>query len=536
MQRGQKVLIIGWDGATWDYIDPLLEAGALPNLQRLLRQGVRATLRSTKPPYTNVAWPSMVTGMGPAKTGIFDGGRLESGTYRFVPASAAGYRGIPIWHWANRYGKRAGVLNVPTTYPAAPLQGFMVTGFDSPRNAPETAFPRNLLTRWRDLGRHYQTLHDEINLIDHQNPHHQRMAIDAFANQWECLTREQGEMVRWLWEEDPVDLMFVVFSSTDSINHRTNETDYISQVYQACDAALGRMLEGLDAQTLVCLVSDHGSIPARRYISLNRIFHDAGWIMFESRVAPRFFERLPGWSGDILARMWQRLPKALQSILSWLPLRLDPRLVTDYENIDWSHTQVFARTGLGPLYLNVQGRHPEGAVVVQDYQVFREGVRSGFLNLKDAAGMPLFSHVWRTEDLYGQLIPGDVPPDLLLEPRQWSDHLITGYPSDQMVREIPRERPYGTHTPDGIFLLSGPGLREGLDLGIADIIDVVPTVLAAWGCPVPAEVDGRVLEAGFAVPPDVRWEESDGMTVAASHAEADEREIVARMRDLGYME
>lgn len=43
------------------------------------------------------------------------------------------------------------------------------------------------------------------------------------------------------------------------------------------------------------------------------------------------------------------------------------------------------------------------------------------------------------------------------------------------------------------LILSGPGIRKGVTLGEAEIVDVVPTLLALFDLPLPATVDGRVL-------------------------------------------
>jgi hypothetical protein len=50
---------------------------------------------------------------------------------------------------------------------------------------------------------------------------------------------------------------------------------------------------------------------------------------------------------------------------------------------------------------------------------------------------------------------------------------------------------------DGLLLLHGPGLRPGLVVQGAALVDVAPTVLALLGVPIPAAMDGRVLSAAF---------------------------------------
>src|SRR5687767_14919828 len=59
-----KVLIIGLDGATFDVLTPLVEAGRMPNLKHLIETGVSGILDSTKPPITPAAWTTFMTGKG----------------------------------------------------------------------------------------------------------------------------------------------------------------------------------------------------------------------------------------------------------------------------------------------------------------------------------------------------------------------------------------------------------------------------------------------------------------------------------------
>ena len=66
------LLIIGFDGATFDLIKPCARDGYLSNLAGLMRDGVIADLASTLPPVTSPAWPTFMTGVNPGKHGVFD--------------------------------------------------------------------------------------------------------------------------------------------------------------------------------------------------------------------------------------------------------------------------------------------------------------------------------------------------------------------------------------------------------------------------------------------------------------------------------
>src|ERR1700752_256066 len=119
-----KVFVLGLDGATWDMLAPLEQAGELPNLSRLMGRGVSGTLNSIFPPLSPVAWTGVMTGKNSGKHGIFEfleythnplGGRVNS---------SRAIQGDLVWEVAGRAGKKTVAGGVPMSYPPRPAPGF----------------------------------------------------------------------------------------------------------------------------------------------------------------------------------------------------------------------------------------------------------------------------------------------------------------------------------------------------------------------------------------------------------------------------
>jgi predicted AlkP superfamily phosphohydrolase/phosphomutase len=63
-----RILVLGLDGASLDFLEPLSKKGRLPNIARLMEEGCRTPLESTIPPVTIPAWVSMFTGINSVST------------------------------------------------------------------------------------------------------------------------------------------------------------------------------------------------------------------------------------------------------------------------------------------------------------------------------------------------------------------------------------------------------------------------------------------------------------------------------------
>src|SRR3990172_13336252 len=119
-----KMLIVGWDGATFDIIKPLVDKGKLPNIATLMRSGVWGRLDSTIPPLTPVAWTSMSTGVNPGKHGIYDAMIYNQENHKVSFVNATLRKVKPIWSILSERNKNVGVINVPMTYPPDEVNGF----------------------------------------------------------------------------------------------------------------------------------------------------------------------------------------------------------------------------------------------------------------------------------------------------------------------------------------------------------------------------------------------------------------------------
>ncbi|MGH8164604.1 MAG: alkaline phosphatase family protein, partial [Rhodanobacteraceae bacterium] len=66
----RKLLLVGWDAADWQLIHPLLDAGRMPHLKRLVETGVIGNLMSLQPMLSPLLWTTIATGKRAYQHGV----------------------------------------------------------------------------------------------------------------------------------------------------------------------------------------------------------------------------------------------------------------------------------------------------------------------------------------------------------------------------------------------------------------------------------------------------------------------------------
>ncbi len=200
------MLVVGWDGADWDILDPLLAAGELPVLQELIVRGQRGVSRSCLPSHSWAAWPTFLTGRDPGGHGVFDILEYRPGATRRLPVS---YRSILAPTWPERLteaGRTTLLLNVPLTYPPPAIRGVVVIagGVVPPGRPSATRLTRDRALGWPINGGSWTTFrHRPAELVD----------------DLESLTRKRAAAMRSLLDEEQWDVACAVFVSTDRAQH-----------------------------------------------------------------------------------------------------------------------------------------------------------------------------------------------------------------------------------------------------------------------------------------------------------------------------
>jgi hypothetical protein len=296
---------------------------------------------------------------------------------------------------------------------------------------------------------------------------------DAYAN-WD----QQIEMTRHLIDDPSWDLLMTHLFTIDNVQHlfwhcqdeqhpahaaQTRYGNEIERAYRWMDARLGRLLEGVDEDTTVIVLSDHGGVPIYRLVYLN------AWLRARGYLVPREKE-VEG--------------KAVR--------------------LDWNRTQA-AMFGTGSIWLNVQGRDPRGVVPPgAPYEALRNEIAQALSAWCDPdTGWPVVKKV-----LFGEQVFGDGArergPDLIpafyrgygLGRGEGLGRMMCGSPL--VVDNLSRwsgghEGPYLPPDVPGICIMCGPGVPAGASLGQAGLRDIAPTVLKLLGIDAGAEMAGRSL-------------------------------------------
>ncbi|MBN2566174.1 MAG: alkaline phosphatase family protein [Candidatus Eisenbacteria bacterium] len=270
-----RVILIGVDGCDWEKLNPLVQAGRLPNFERLMRGGSYGPLLSIEPLVSPRIWTSIATGKVAEKHGI-EGFVNE----RNVPVNAAMWTAAPVWRIVSQQGRTVGVTGWYVTWPAEPLDGFIISDrVHSLLRGPTQAF--HTMTGF--------STNERLELFGGYDfdPGYRRFDSDTEDYR---RNRIVDEPLRWGYLRDSIysrisnvllrryrpDFSAVYFRGVDFVQHffwkyadpdafpevsdqeRALYGGVIDTYYEYQDRLLGRLLASVGDDVNVILVSDHG--------------------------------------------------------------------------------------------------------------------------------------------------------------------------------------------------------------------------------------------------------------------------------------
>lgn len=547
-----RVFVIGLDGATFDLIDPWAAEGDLPTLSKLMDGGVKGVLRSVIPPLTTPAWVSFLTGKNPSGHGLFSWIK-RTGTCGMEPFNRTHVKGEVLGDILSRHGLKVGLVNIPCTYPPTTVNGFMVTGLETPSRESAFTYP--------------EALKEElISRFDYEVERTQKFRVgdeSYFVDIVETVERNRGEAVLNLMDEKDWDFFMVVFRGTDILSHsfwrHQDEThpahdaamaeEYgriLRDHYKLMDGMIARIWEKLGAEDSLILMSDHGSCGFWRHVYLDNLLKDKGIIRFKK--SPRVTLRRWLFHLGITPSNAIRLLSALR--LRNLIRRLIPqdrRMAATSKlllgsAIDWSRTTAFPFGGVGQIYVNLVGREEEGCVRAgEEYDNLIVRIIEALGELREPLnGEPMAGRIYRKDELGADLMDPLVP-DLYVE---WLEDRYGDFGGIGVNKGLMNDISVsfcGAHSQRGIFLATGPAFKEGAVVDGTGIIDLAPLILHLADLPVPEDMEGAVpvdaFRPEFLEARPIRYESPTEAAGGDSHDFSDEEKnlIEERLRNLGYI-
>ena len=456
----KRVMIIGLDCA-----EPSLVLGRyrdqLPTLSALADAGAFGRLESVVPPITVPAWSCMMSSKTPGDLGIYGFRNRADHSYDglFI-ANGAAVKEPRLWDILGRRGKQSIVLGVPGTWPIKPLNGVMVSCFLTPSLESQYTFPPALRSEVEEVVGEYLFDCTEFRTEDK----------DDLLRQIYEMTDKRFKLADHFLSTKPWDLFAMVEMGTDRIYHgfwKDMDAEHRKHVpgnhYERAildyhihvDGLLAKLLRHADDETAVLVVSDHGAKRMDGGIRINEWLRNEGLLGLEREPESRSSTRDCG--------------------------------------IDWSRTKVWAEGGYySRVFLNVEGREPNGTIPAADYERFRDELAQRICAIPDDQGRPIPTKVYRPEDVYPEI--KGVAPDLIVHFGDLYWRAVGTVGGDEGLYTFDNDTgpDDANHAQHGMFVLRAPGVEPGEREG-ARLLDIAPTVLELLGQPVPPGMRGSSL-------------------------------------------
>jgi len=442
-----RTLVIGLDCASPQLVFDLW-AELLPNLSRLRSEGIWGNLRSTDPPITVPAWTCMFSSRDPGEHGFYGFRNRKDYSYDKLAFANSTYIKLPmVWQFFARQRKRSILVGVPQTYPPKPVRGLLVADFLTPDPSVEYTFPPELKEEINKVA-------DGEYIIDVRD--FRTDDKDWLLDSLHVMTRRRFKVIKHLMTKYPWDLFTFVEMGPDRIHHgfwrffdrahrlyepNNKYENAIRDYYVELDALIGEVLDLVDEKDTVFVVSDHGIKGMRGAIAINQWLIEAGYMKLKGT------------------------PKE--------PTRIS------YDMIDWNNTWAWSEGGYyARVFLNVQGREPNGKIPKPDYKKFRERLAREIADIGDENNDPIGTRALFPEKIYRAT--NNVPPDMIVYfgDLDWRSAGSVGLDSIHLF-ENDTGPDDANHDYNGIFIMKSPLIPETQRNQRIDhsIYDITPTML-----------------------------------------------------------
>ena len=521
-----------------------MRAGRLPAIAELIASGTRARVRSTIPTISPVAWSSFFTGMEPRNHRVLDWYAGTGDGRR--PVTSGDRRGVPFWRYLNAAGLRTGIMNVPGTFPAVEIDGFMMSGFDAPSRSPLAFYPRELGAELEHRFGAEVLEHPPHALADGGDP---ERYVQSYLRHDDLLTEAAIETSA----ARDVNFLLLNYQTVDHFNHHLPQASFIDRALENLDGCIQRLRQAFPAAT-VLMVSDHGSRKTTKAFLLVDWLEEEGFLALhrgplQGAAFAEAVQRRRGASGQpsglatrLAARAVRRLP---ERAAAWLVERLTdnrPLPLWPLPHIDRSRSSLSSVSSgtCGFYFPKVNAGSVEAAAVgetrsrlIEKLQTIRE----------PSSGQPLFSSVHNLEELFPDL-RGAEPPDIIAvateaDARPTSTTLFPRS-ADSYFVDSEVVQYYGGHTLYGVGAFNGePFVADGDSLLSLDLWDMAPAILYLHGIPVPEDADGRVpqevFSPSFRSAHPMRSQGSLGWMAEGDGGDMGSEAVAEKLRALGYL-
>lgn len=459
-----KICVIGLDCCAPDIV---FRDERLTNIRRLMDAGVYGRLESVIPPITVPAWMCMCTSQDPGSLGVYGFRNRTDYSYSGLGfATSASIKEFAIWDQLAREGRRSILVGVPPGYPPRRINGITVGCFLTPDTTKDVyTHPPDIAKKIHELVGEYP-----VDVKGFRTDNKEWLKKEIFE-----MSQKQWKVVHWLLREQEWDYFHFVDIGQDRVHHGFWDSfdkahpayvpgnpyeGVIPEYYQLMDEQIGQVLESLDNETILLVVSDHG---AQRL--------DGGFVVNEWLIR------------EGLLVLDQPMPT---SVTPFGKLK-----------VNWAKTKVWSEGGYyARVFFNVQGREPNGIIPQAEYEKFQDEMKAKFEALETDKGAPMNSLVFKPKEIYKSV--KNVAPDLIVHfgGLFWRSIGSVGH-GRLHVQENDTGPDACNHAQYGMFLLAAPNLPLRGEYEGARLLDIAPTLLDLAGYDIPDSMQGRSLVAGM---------------------------------------